>query len=40
LLWLYPNSWVGPNIQDMAEEDAIPMDGGQCPWNSLTLERN
>jgi hypothetical protein len=22
------------------EEEAIPMDGGQHPWNTLTLERN
>jgi hypothetical protein len=40
LLLIEPNSWVGPSVQVMAEEEAIPMDSGQCSQNSLTLERN
>jgi hypothetical protein len=26
-------------MQAMSEEEAIPVDSGQHPWNSLTLER-
>jgi hypothetical protein len=40
LLLIEPNSWVGPSVQVMAEEEAIPTDSGQCSQNSLTLERN
>jgi hypothetical protein len=31
---------MGSSIEAMAEEEAIPMDGSQCPQNGLTLERN
>jgi hypothetical protein len=33
-------SQVGPGMQAMAEEEAIPVDGDQCPQNGLTIERN
>jgi hypothetical protein len=29
-----------PSVQAMAEEKAIPIDGGQCPQNGLTLDSN
>jgi hypothetical protein len=29
---------VGPGMQAMAEEEAIPVDSSQCPWNGFTLE--